>query len=263
MPVIQNNGRVGGASGSQSLPSQFAALEKAFDQRLAKAQALMTLAKQKAATAKGDEKEHWDFSGYTVKPDNASTSFEHLLQRKPGLKKFLELNKDAIFNPQQLKPGQQLMSVAWEGWGHFSVADKERKEEISLVIAKTGDASTPRIQVPLSNGKTIQLPPGYQIVYAGREGDHQRYFEKGGGSQYMQMFDVAGKPGEKLQLAYLRIDPDANGKMHPMYSGWPDSRLGGGEPAWPSDLTGAYPGGRNEVVTVKPGSEPVLIRCPD
>jgi hypothetical protein len=255
MPVIQPGARLQQLGGNNT-PAHLAPLERAFDQRPGRTQALLTLAQRKGGAA-------YDFSGYTLKPDNASTSFDHLLQRKPGLRVFLDLNKDAIFSPQRLQPGHQIMPVAWEGWGHSTVPDDVRKEEISIVVARTGDASSPRVKVPLQNGKTVELPPGYQIVYVGREGDHPRMKEKGGGSQYLQMFDVAGKPGDKLQLAYMRVDPDAQGRMHPHHSGWPDARLGGNDPSWPQELTGYYPGGRNELVTIQAGPEPALIRAPD
>ena len=199
---------------------------------------------------------------YTTKPMEESSSFGDLLGRYPGLKKVLERNAHAIFSGQA-DPGKQLFPIAWEGWGHSVVADKDRRNEVVFVVAKTGDAALKPIEIPMADGSVQKLPPGYQIVYAGREGDHQRTFEKGGGSQYFQSFDVQAKPGEKVQMAYLRWNPGANGEIDGWRAGLPDFELGGGERAWPRDLTGAYPGGRNAVFTARPSTSPTVIRCPD
>lgn len=203
---------------------------------------------------------------YTTKPMEESQSFSGLLATYPGLKKLLERNAHAIFNGQP-DAGKQLVPVAWEGWGHSVVPDKERRNEVVFVVAKTGDASLKPIEIPMKDGSLQKLPPGYQIVYVGREGDHQRTFEKGGGSQYFQSFDVQAKPNQQVQMAYLRWHPGPQGEIDGWKAGLPDFELGGGERAWPRDLTGAYPGGRNAVLTVKntpPGpSAPTLIRCPD
>ena len=115
----------------------------------------------------------------------------------------------------------------------------------------------------MANGKTEKLPPGYQFVYVGREGDHQRMFEKGGGSQYFQSFNIQAKAGEKVQLVYMRWNPGPNGEVDPWKAAMPDHELGGGERHWPSSLTGAYPDGRNVVVTASSTSAPKVIRAPD
>ncbi len=199
---------------------------------------------------------------YTTKPMEESTSFSDLLGRYPGLKNLLDRNAHAVFNGQP-DAGKQLVPVAWEGWGHSVVPDKDRRNEIVFVLAKTGDASLKPIEIPMTGGAVQKLPPGYQIVYAGREGDHQRTFEKGGGSQYFQSFDVQAKAGEKVQMAYLRWHPGPNGEIDGWKAGLPDFELGGGERGWPQALTGAYPGGRNAVLTAKPSTSPAVIRCPD
>jgi len=200
-------------------------------------------------------------SEYTTKPMEESASFSDLLGRYPGLKKILDRNAHAIFSGQP-DAGKQLFPVAWEGWGHSVVADKERRNEVVFIVAKSGDPALKPIEIPMSDGSVQKLPPGYQIVYAGREGDHQRTFEKGGGSQYFQSFDVQAKPGEKVQMAYLRWHPGANGEIDGWKAGLPDFELGGGERQWPRDLTGAYPGGRNAVLTARSTST-TMIRCPD
>lgn len=205
---------------------------------------------------------------YTTKPVNESSSFAGLLSSYPGLKKLLDRNSHAIFSGQP-DAGKQLYPVAWEGWGHSSVADKDRREEIVFVVAKSGDPSLKQIEIPMKDGTVHKLPAGFQIVYVGREGDHQRTFEKGGGSQYFQNFDVQARPGQKVQMAYLRWHPDAtNGAIDGWKAGLPDFELGGGEPGWPRDLTGAYPDGRNEVLTARASgggatTSPAVIRCPD
>jgi hypothetical protein len=201
-------------------------------------------------------------SEYTIKPMEESASFSDLLGRYPGLKKLLDRNAHAIFSGQP-DAGKQLFPVAWEGWGHSVVADKERRNEVVFVLAKTGGPSLRSIEIPMSDGSVQKLPPGYQIVYAGREGDHQRTFEKGGGSQYFQSFDLQAKPGEKVQMAYLRWHPGQNGEIDGWKAGLPDFELGGGERHWPRDLTGAYPGGRNAVFTARSTASPTVIRCPD
>ena len=199
---------------------------------------------------------------YTSKPMEESSSFSDLMGRYPGFKKLLERNAHAIFSGQP-DAGKQLFPVAWEGWGHSVVADKERRNEVVFVVAKTGDPSLKPIEIPMSDGSVQKLPPGYQIVYAGREGDHQRMFEKGGGSQYFQSFDLQAKAGEKVQMAYLRWHPGPAGEIDGWKAGLPDFELGGGERNWPRDLTGAYPGGRNAVLTARSTTSPAVIRCPD
>ena len=201
-------------------------------------------------------------SEYTTKPMEESSSFTDLMTKYPGFKKLLERNAHAIFNGQPTT-GKQLFPVAWEGWGHSTVPDKERRNEVVFVVAKTGDATLKPIEIPMANGSVHKLPPGYQILYVGREGDHQRTFEKGGGSQYFQSFDLQAKAGEKVQMAYLRWHPGKNGEIDGWKAGLPDFELGGNERAWPRDLTGAYSGGRNAVFTAKTTSTPTLIRCPD
>lgn len=199
---------------------------------------------------------------YTTKPMEESSSFAGLLATHPGLKKLLDRNAHAIFSGTP-DAGKQLFPVAWEGWGHSVVPDKDRRNEIVFVVAKTGSPAMKPIEIPMKDGSVQKLPPGYQIVYAGREGDHQRTFEKGGGSQYFQSFDIQAKPGEKVQMAYLRWLPGQNGEIDGWKAGLPDFELGGNERAWPRDLTGAYPGGRNMAITPKSTTSPAIIRCPD
>lgn len=243
---VQSTSSLGGAT---PLTGGLKSLGDVFDQRHRRL-AQLTQADPKLA------------SEYTTKPMEESSSFSDLLGRYPGLKKLLDRNAHAIFSGQA-DPGKQLFPVAWEGWGHSVVADKERRNEVVFVVAKSGDPALKPIEIPMSDGSVQKLPPGYQIVYAGREGDHQRTFEKGGGSQYFQSFDVQAKPGEKVQMAYLRWHPGANGEIDGWKAGLPDFELGGGERQWPRDLTGAYPGGRNVVLNARSTSSPAVIRCPD
>ena len=201
-------------------------------------------------------------SEYQTKPMEESASFVDLMTKHPGLKKLLERNSHAIFNGQPTA-GKQLFPVAWEGWGHSTVPDKDRRNEIVFVVAKTGDAALKPIEIPMTDGSVHKLPAGYQILYVGREGDHQRTFEKGGGSQYFQSFDLQAKAGEKVQMAYMRWLPGNDGAIDGWRAGLPDFELGGNEKTWPRDLTGAYSGGRNAVFTARSSSSPTLIRCPD
>ena len=254
---ISNTGRSSSAQATQSvaapasstLPSSFAHLGAVYDQRHTRF-AQLTASQPKLQNE------------YTTKPMEESTSFAGLMKTHPGLKKLLERNAHAIFSGTP-DAGKQLFPVAWEGWGHSSVPDKDRRNEIVFVVAKTGGAGLKPIEIPMKDGSVQKLPPGYQIVYVGREGDHQRTFEKGGGSQYFQNFDIQAKAGQSVQMAYLRYLPGPNGEIDGWRAGLPDFELGGGDRDWPRDLTGAYPGGRNVAVTPKSTTSPAVIRCPD
>ncbi len=255
-PVASPLSGAGGVQAHGPVGASLKPLADLFDQRHARFQKL----------AQGNPKVQTE---YTTKPMEESQSFAGLLATYPGLKKLLERNSHAVFNGQP-GAGKQLVPVAWEGWGHSVVPDKERRNEVVFVVAKTGDASLKPIEIPMKDGSVQKLPPGYQIVYVGREGDHQRTFEKGGGSQYFQSFDVQAKPGSQVQMAYLRWHPGPQGEIDGWKAGLPDFELGGGERAWPRELTGAYPAGRNAVLQVKSAplssggtTSPTLIRCPD
>jgi hypothetical protein len=255
--TIQNAGRAtsssptGPVTGGATVPAHLQSLSRVYDQRHTR---FAALAKTLPKVAQE----------YTTKPMEESASFSSLLSSYPGLKKLLDRNAHAVFSGQP-DPGKQLQPVAWEGWGHSVVPDKDRRNEIVFVVAKSGDPSLRPIEIPMKDGSVQRLPPGYQIVYVGREGDHQRTFEKGGGSQYFQNFDVQTKPGQPVQMAYLRWHPGADGEIDGWRAGLPDFELGGGERSWPRDLTGAYPGGRNAVLPAKwqATTTPTIIRAPD
>ncbi|MBM4281642.1 MAG: hypothetical protein FJ137_13085 [Deltaproteobacteria bacterium] len=186
---------------------------------------------------------------------------EAQVKADPGLRAFLELNRDVLvgFEPSSPPAGAARTNVAFDTWTHATtlVPPRVRDEEFIVVIAR-GSAyeSKKDVRIPLQSGGT-GTSDGV-IAYVGRSGDYQHTFVDdkdahypGAGSIQFPL-PVFGKPGEQVELSYCRIKPDAQGRAHPQHAAWPDS------------FDGVYGGyaGRDRTVTVQPGAS-VRLKNPD
>ncbi len=186
---------------------------------------------------------------------------EAQVKADPGLRAFLTRNKDVIatVDPQHPPAGAVKTDVKFESWTHATsiVPPSIRDEEFIVVIAR-GSAyqGKKNVEIPLQGGG-MGTSDGV-IAYVGRSGDYQHTFvddnEKSypGSGAITFALPVVGKPGEKLELTYCRIKPDAAGKAHPHHAAWPDS------------FDGVYGGysGRDRTVTIAANAT-VKLKNPD
>jgi len=186
---------------------------------------------------------------------------EAQVKADPGLRAFLEHNKDVIvaFDPAQAPAGTARTNVKFDTWTHATtiVPPRIRDEEYIVVIAR-GSAydGKKNVEIPLQGGG--KGTSDGVIAYVGRSGDYQHTFVDdkdahypGAGSIQFPL-PVFGKAGEKVELTYCRIKPDAQGRAHPHHAAWPDSFDG---------VFGGY-AGRDRTVTIQPGGT-VHMKNPD
>jgi hypothetical protein len=186
---------------------------------------------------------------------------ESQLKADPGMRAFLESNKDAIvgFDANQPPAGTARTHVDCDTWTHAtSIVPPRVRDEEWIVVVLRGSAYQGRkdIEIPLQGGG--KGTSDGVIAYVGRSGDYQHTFVDdkdahypGAGSITLPL-PVCGKPGEKVEVSYCRIKPDAQGRAHPQHAAWPDSFHG---------VYGGYDG-RDRTVTVQPGGK-VKLKNPD
>ena len=149
-----------------------------------------------------------------------------------GLRALLDTNKGNLVEFGNQPPaGKVADKVTWETWCHATsiVPANVRDEEYVVIVARgTAYKNPDDIRIPLHSGKDATSDG--RIIYVGKTKDllgTQRKADEGGSYPGAITVDVtipvAGAPGEKVSLAYARISPDAQGKSHASYSGWPDS----------------------------------------
>ncbi len=178
----------------------------------------------------------------------------------PGLRAFLDANKDNLVQWTTPPPGTQADKVTWETWCHATtiVPPHVRDEEYIVIVAR-GQAykNQNEVQLPLQNGRNASSDG--RIVFVGKTSDYlgtQKKADEGGhypGAITVDVsFPVAGTPGESVSVAYARVQPDPQGRFHPSRSGWPDS------------FSGVYGGysGRELDVTVR-GNRSQFAESPD
>lgn len=152
----------------------------------------------------------------------------------PGLRAFLDANKANLVEWSAPPAGKVADKVTWETWCHATsiVPPKVRDEEYIVVVAR-GSAyqNGNEVQFPLQSGKNATSDG--RIVFVGKTSDYlgtQKKADEGGHYPGAITVDVAipvaGTPGEKVSLAYARVQPDTAGRFHPSHSGWPDSFAG-------------------------------------
>ena len=186
---------------------------------------------------------------------------EGQVKADPGLRTFLEKNKGALatVDPQNPPAGMVKTTVKLDTWAHATtiVPEKIRDEEFIVVVARgAAYQSQSKVQIPLTSGG-MGSSDGV-IAYVGRSGDYVHTFVDDKDSHYPGAgslsfnLPVVGKPGEKLELTYCRIKPDAQGRAHPSQSAWPDS------------FDGVYGGydGRDRELTIQAGAT-VHLKNPD
>jgi hypothetical protein len=186
---------------------------------------------------------------------------EGQVKADPGLRAFLERNADVIVGVDATRPpaGAAKMAVTFDSWTHATtiVPPKVRDEEYIVVIAR-GSAyqGKKNVEIPLQGGG-MGTSDGV-IAYVGRSGDYVGTFVDdrdphypGAGSISFPL-PVVGKAGEKVELTYCRIKPDAQGRAHPREAAWPDSFDG---------VFGGY-AGRDRTVVLQPGGS-LHLKNPD
>jgi hypothetical protein len=186
---------------------------------------------------------------------------ESQVKADPGLRTFLERNKDAIVSFDASRPpaGAVRTDVRFDTWTHATstVPPRERDEEYIVVIARgTAYRGTKDVEIPLQGGGKGTTDG--MIAYVGRSGDYLNTFVDdkdphypGAGAIHFPL-PVFGKPGESVELTYCRFKPDPQGRAHPSHAAWPDS------------FDGVYGGyaGRDRTLTIKPGGT-VHMKNPD
>ena len=176
----------------------------------------------------------------------------------PGLKAFLDKNAGALisFSPSSPPPRSVRTDVDFESWCHGTqiVAPALRDEEYIVVVAR-GSAyqAGKQIEIPLTNGG--KGTSDGVIAFVGKTKDYLATFVPDNDHHYPGsggvkcQFPVFGAPGEKVELTYCRIKPDAQGRAHANHSAWPDSFHG---------VFGGYAGRDREVLTVSGGTVQLL-----
>ena len=179
----------------------------------------------------------------------------------PGLKAFLTLNAASLADVDVNHPpaGSVKTNVSFDSWTHAtSIVPPSIRDEEYIVVVARGSAyqGKPKVQIPLQGGGTGTSTGS--IAYVGRSGDYLATFVDDKDSHYPGAgsitfpLPVVGKPGEKVELSYCRIQPDNKGLSHPSRAAWPDS------------FDGVYGGyaGRDRSVTVQAGGA-VRLKNPD
>lgn len=179
--------------------------------------------------------------------------------KDPGLKAFLEKNKNVVANIDSPPPGSVKAQISFDTWTHSTqiVPPAIRDEEFIVVIAR-GSAyqGKQQVEIPLQGGG--KGTSDGVIAYVGRSGDYVGTFVDDNDKSFPGAgtitfgLPVVGKPGEKIELTYCRIKPDAQGQAHPSRAAWPDS------------FDGVYGGyaGRDREVVVQAGAT-IKLKNPD
>jgi hypothetical protein len=180
----------------------------------------------------------------------------------PGLRAFIDANKDNLveWTPVSLPPGTVADRLTWETWCHATtiVPVAARDEEYIVVIARgTAYKNAAEVTFALQNGRTATSDG--RIAFIGKTRDFlatQKVADEGGHYPGAITVDVkvpvAGAAGESVSLAYCRVKPDAQGRMHPHHSGWPDSFVG---------VSGGYAG--RELTVKVAGNRTQYAESPD
>ncbi|OGQ09825.1 MAG: hypothetical protein A2138_19175 [Deltaproteobacteria bacterium RBG_16_71_12] len=177
-----------------------------------------------------------------------------------GLRAFVDANRSSLVQFEKPPPGTVADRVTWHTWCHATtiVPPAVRDEEYIVIVAR-GSAyqNAGQVQLPLQGGGTATSDG--RIVWIGKTKDllgsacpeNDPHYP--GSMTVDVVLDVVGRPGEQIELAYARVKPDAQGRVHRSRSGWPDSFRGvfGGYSGRELDLTLA--GGRNQVVDAPDG----------
>ena len=177
-----------------------------------------------------------------------------------GLRAFVDANRASLVQFDKPPAGAVADRVTWRTWCHATtiVAPKVRDEEYIVIVAR-GSAyqNGSQVQLPLqgggtgsSDGRIVWIGKTKDLLGTGRPDNDPHY---PGSMTVDVVLDVAGKAGEQVELAYARVQPDAQGRLHRSFSGWPDSfrGVGGGYSGRELDLT--ISGGRNQVVEAPDG----------
>jgi hypothetical protein len=152
----------------------------------------------------------------------------------PGLRAFLDGNKANLVQWEKPPPGTVADRVNWQTWCHTTsiVPAAVRDEEFIVVVAR-GSAYDNKgaLRIPLQDGG--EATASGRIVWVGKTKDllhTQQKADEGGHYPGAITVDVAlpvaGRPGERVELSYARLKPDAQGRAHRSHSGWPDSFRG-------------------------------------
>jgi hypothetical protein len=181
-------------------------------------------------------------------------------ENDPGLRAFLDANKANLVQWEKPPPGTAADRVNWATWCHTTniVPARVRDEEYVMIVAR-GSAydNKGKVRLPLNDG--TEASSTGRIAWIGKTKDllhTQQKADEGGhypGAISVDVnWPVAGKPGEKVELSYARIQPDAQGRAHRSHSGWPDTFQG---------VYGGY-SGRELTVTIA-GGRAQQADCPD
>jgi hypothetical protein len=178
----------------------------------------------------------------------------------PGLRAFLDANKSNLVQWEKPPAGAVADQLNWATWCHTTniVPAKVRDEEYIVVVAR-GSAYENKGNVKFALNDGSEASSTGRIAWVGKTKDllgTQQKADEGGHYPGAISVDVncavAGKAGEKVELSYARISPDAQGRAHRSHSGWPDT------------FKGVYGGfsGRELTVTLA-GGRKQQADCPD
>jgi hypothetical protein len=174
----------------------------------------------------------------------------------PGLRAFLDSNRSNLVQWEKPPAGTAVDRVNWETWCHTTniVPAAVRDEEYIVVVAR-GSAydNQGNIRIPLQGGGDASSTG--RIAWVGKTKDllhTQQKADEGGHYPGAITVDVnlpvAGRSGEKVELCYARLKPDAQGRAHRSHSGWPDSFQGVAGGYSGRELTLTLVGGKNQQV---------------
>ena len=182
---------------------------------------------------------------------------QHLVS-DPGLRAFLELNKDKLVGAAP-PAGALKDDVKLDTWCHGTgtVSAAVRDEEYIVVVAR-GSAypTTGNIEFPLqgsgkgtSDGRILYVCKTKDVMNTFVADDKTHYPGSGAVSIDLPAY---GKKGERVELTYCRIKPDAQGRAHAHHAAWPDT------------FDGVYGGfsGRDQELSIKGGGK-LHLECPE
>jgi hypothetical protein len=181
------------------------------------------------------------------------------LVQDPGLRAFLDRNKDNLVTPLVAGGAQVKDDVTLDTWCHSTsiVPPAVRDEEYIMVVARGSSyANANDIEVPLDDGN-VATTSG-RILWMGKTKDLLATFVAdtdghypGSGAVSVEL-PVFGAKGERVALTYCRFKPDAQGRASPRQAAWPDTFRG---------VYGGY-SGRDQKLVVTGGARTHLV-CPD
>ena len=172
----------------------------------------------------------------------------------PGLRAFLDANKSNLVQWEKPPAGSVADRVNWQTWCHTTtiVPAAVRDEEYIVVVARGGAYDNKgQLRIPLQDGG--EATSAGRVAWVGKTKDllhTQQKADEGGHYPGAITVDVAlpvaGKAGEKVELCYARLKPDAQGRAHRSHSGWPDSFRGVAGGYSGRELTLTLAGGRDQ-----------------